>query len=210
MRTESFLAGALSSLLLATAAQASPQLPAPAAPVVATETGARQSLIDPVTFRGPAADSRAHRVGDLLTVHVLETTRARSQASTGNERKTRFSASVTGPTTDYDGSFDIEHGGRGIGETTRIGELRAQITVRVTEVEANGALHIQGQTSLRVNGEDQGIQVSGIVRPEDITADNVVASSRIAFAQIALTGKGVVSKSQRRSLLSTVMNWLGL
>jgi flagellar L-ring protein precursor FlgH len=209
LKTEIVLAGVLSAALIA-AAPAAAVVRAPDGLVVHPEPGTRQTLIEPATFRGPAADSHAHRVGDLLTVHVLETTRARSQASTGNERKTRFGASVTGPTTNYDSSFDIEHGGHGVGETTRIGELRAQITVRVTQVEDNGAMHIQGQTSLRVNGENQGIEVTGVVRPEDISSDNVVVSSRIAYAQIALSGKGVVSQSQRRSLLATVMTWMGL
>jgi flagellar L-ring protein precursor FlgH len=179
-----------------------------AAPSVSAQSTG--GLVDPATFRGPAADSRAHRVGDLLTVHVLETTRARSQAVTGTERGTGIGASLHSPSADFDADLDIGGHGRGAGETTRIGELRAQITVRVTEVEPNGVMHIQGQTSLRVNAEDQRIEVTGIVRPEDITAENVVPSYRIAYAQVSLAGKGVVSESQRRSILMRVMHWLGL
>jgi flagellar L-ring protein precursor FlgH len=178
-----------------------------AAPVRATTPG---SLVDPATFRGPAADHGARRVGDLLTVNVLETTRARSQAVTGTERGTHLRAGLSSPSTDFDADLSLAGKGRSTGETARIGELRAQITVRVTEVEPNGQLHVAGTTTVRVNNEDQRIEVTGVVRPEDVTADNIVQSNRIAFAQVALAGTGVVSEAQRRSVLMRVMHWLGL
>ena len=177
---------------------------------VAPPAPARQSLVDPTTFRGPAADQRAHRVGDVLTVLVLETTRARSQAATGSERDTDLGIALNSPSTNYSSQLGLQTNSKGAAETSRIGELRAQLTVRVVALEPNGLLRIAGTQLLRVNREEQRIVLSGVVRPEDISAVNTVWSSRIAEAELSLAGKGVVSESQRRNIVSRVFQWLGL
>ena len=177
---------------------------------VASSNAAAQSLIDPSTFRGPAADQHAHRVGDLLTVLVLETTRARSQAATGSDRGTDIGVDFSSPSAQYNVDLGLKNKTKGEGETTRIGELRAQITVRVVAIEANGVMRIAGTQVLTVNKEEQRIQLSGLVRPEDISAANTVWSSRIADADVSLAGKGTVSAAQRRNIISRVATWLGL
>jgi flagellar L-ring protein precursor FlgH len=175
-----------------------------------TVSAAAQSLVDPGTFRGPAADQRAHRVGDVLTVLVLETTRARSQAATGSKRDTDLGIALSAPSTDYSAQLGLKNDSKGAAETSRIGELRAQLTVRVVGLEPNGLLRIAGSQLLLVNREEQRIELRGVVRPEDISAANTVWSSRIAEAEVSLAGKGVVSESQRRNVLSRVFQWLGL
>jgi flagellar L-ring protein precursor FlgH len=169
-----------------------------------------QSLVDPATFRGPAADQHAHRVGDLLTVLVLEATQARSKAATGSDRKTDLGVSFASPSADYDASLDLRNKSKGEAETTRIGELRAHITVRVVALEPNGLMRIAGEQTLVVNKETQRIQLSGVVRPEDISAENTVWSSRIADADVELVGKGAVSEGTRRNIVSRVLTWLGV
>jgi flagellar L-ring protein precursor FlgH len=191
LKTETFLVG---GLLLALA------LPA----------AAQQSLIDPDAFRAPAADQRAYRVGDILTVNVQETTRARSGAATDAASDTGIRVGLESPSTDYDASFGIS-GNTGAGaETSRIGELRAQISVRVVDVLAGGVMAIRGEQELVVNGERQRISLSGLVRPEDVTAANTVWSHRIADASVELTGIGTVSESQRQSVVYRVLKWLRL
>lgn len=175
-----------------------------------SEAAPRQSLIDPATFRGPAADQRAYRVGDVLTVYVLETSRARSQAGTDTDRSTDLGIALHAPSTSYEADLGVSGKTKGAAETRRIGELRAQLSVRVTAVEGNGLLRVSGGQTLVVNGEQQRITLSGLVRPEDITAGNIVWSSRLAEAEVSLAGKGVVSESQKRSLVSRVFHWLGL
>lgn len=169
-----------------------------------------QSLIDTASFRGPAADQRAYRVGDVLTVYVLETTRARSQAATDSDRSTGFAADLSAPSTSYNGSLVLQGKTKGEAQTTRVGELRAQLTVRVEAVEANGLMRIKGTQILEVNKEQQRITLSGLVRPEDISSGNIVWSTRIADAQVSLAGKGIVSDAQRKSILARVVSWLGL
>ena len=172
--------------------------------------GDGQSLIDTVTFRGPAADQRAFRVGDVLTIYVLETSKARSQAGTGTDRGGDIQAGLHSPTTTYDVSLGTRGKTQGTAETQRIGELRAQLSVRVVAVEPNGLLRVAGGQTLVVNGEQQQIKLSGVVRPEDITTGNVVWSSRLAEADVSLSGAGVVSEAQRRSVVSRIFQWLGL
>lgn len=172
---------------------------------------AGESLIDPNTFRGPAADTRAYRTGDVLTVLVLETTRARSQATTDTKRGTGLGVDFSSPSAgSYNADLGVRTGHQGTGGTSRIGELRAQITVRVVGVEENGLMRIAGTQALVVNGETQHIALSGLVRPEDVTAENTVWSSRIADADVSLAGKGVVTESQKRSIITRVLSWLGL
>lgn len=192
MKTDSLL---LLALLLATQAVAADD---------------RQSLIDPESFRGPAADRRAFQTGDLLTVYVLETTRARSGAATDASSDTGVRIGISSPSTRYDAAAGITGGSAAGAETSRIGELRAQISVSVRAVRTGGVMEIQGVQSVVVNGEEQQIRLSGLVRPEDVASDNTVWSHRIADAKVELTGIGVISESQRQGILYRLFKWLRL
>lgn len=169
-----------------------------------------ESLIDPGRYRALAADHRAYRTGDVLTINVLETTRARSQAATEAGSEVDLGVGLNSPSTSYDANLGLNGGNSSGAQTTRVGELRTQISARVVEVDANGLLRISGEQSLMVNGERQQIRVTGLVRPEDIGADNIVWSNRIANADLELLGVGVVSESQRQSILYRVFKWLRL
>lgn len=81
----------------------------------------RQSLIDPESFRGPAADHRAYQVGDVLTVFVLETARARSGAATDANSDTGVRVGISSPNTNYDAEAAIAGRSAGSAETSRIG-----------------------------------------------------------------------------------------
>jgi flagellar L-ring protein FlgH len=176
-------------------------------PVIAQE---RQSLIDPSTYRGLSADQRAYRVGDLLTVYVLEATRAKSQAATDASSNLDMDAGLSSPSTNYQATLGLSGRNAGGAQTTRVGELRAQISAQVIEVAPSGLLRIEGIQSLVVNGERQKIRLKGFVRPEDIASDNTIVSTRIANADLELVGAGVVSESQRQSILYRLTKWLRL
>lgn len=178
-----------------------------ASQALATE---RESLIDPAEYRGLAADHRAYRVGDVVTINVLEATRAKSQAATEAGSNLDLHAGLSSPSASYNASLGIGGGNASGAQTTRIGELRTQMSTRVVGVEPNGNLRISGEQSLIVNGERQKIRISGVVRPEDIDAGNAVWSNRLADANIELLGVGVVSESQRQSILYRVFKWLRL
>lgn len=177
------------------------------APAFANE---RESLIDPNQYRGLAADHRAYRVGDIVTIYVLEATRAKSQAATEAGSDLNLDVGLNSPSTQYNANLGLSGNNASGAQTTRVGELRTQVSAQVTAVEINGSLRIAGEQSLIVNGERQKIRITGLIRPEDINADNTVWSNRIANADLELLGVGVVSESQRQSIFYRVFKWLRL
>ena len=170
----------------------------------------RQSLIDPASYRSLAADHRAYRVGDVVTVYVQEATRAKSQAGTDATSNLDMQVGLASPSTNYNANLGLGGSNSGGAQTTRLGEVRAQISSRVIAVEPDGRLQIEGEQALRINGERQEIRLRGVVRPEDIAADNTVWSNRVANADIELMGVGVVSESTRQSIIYRVFKWLRL
>jgi flagellar L-ring protein precursor FlgH len=179
-----------------------------AGPVHAQERGS--SMIDPTTYRGLAEDRRAHRVGDTLTVLVVETSRASAAANTDSANNVNLGGELRTPHHDYNGSLGLSGSDSGAGQTTRSGAVQAQIAVRVVGIDDSGTLRIHGEQSVVVNGESQRIALSGSVRPEDISTANTILSNRISEANIEFTGRGDVSEPQRRSLIYRITKWLGL
>jgi len=170
-----------------------------------------QSLYDERTFRPLTADNKAFRVGDLLTVQVIENSAAQANADTGTRRGNNLSATLDRPSKApisiglaVGGDFD------GGGRTVRSGRLLAQLTVAVREVMPNGDLRVGGEQLLLINDEQQRIDLEGRVRPIDISEANVVVSSRIADARITYVGYGELAERQRPAWWRKLFDWLGL
>jgi flagellar L-ring protein precursor FlgH len=85
--------------------------------------------------------------------------------------------------------------------------MTAFITARVIEVLPNRNLVIRGTRQVRVNNETQVIAVQGIIRPEDISSNNIVLSTFIAEAVIELGGQGAVSDKQRPGWMARALDW---
>lgn len=171
---------------------------------------AAKSLYDESTYRSYTTDAKALMVGDTITVNVVEMSSAESSAGTVAHRGSSFDAHIQ----DF-GGLDIgdvrlgaESGGGG--KVKRKGDLRAQITVNVTKVNPNGILEISGEKLIVMNDEEQRIVVSGKVRLDDISSDNIVLSSRISDAHIEYMGKGVIGDSQKPGAIYRFFNWLGI
>ena len=94
----------------------------------------------------------------------------------------------------------------GSGSTTRKENLNATIAARVTDVLANGNMLIEGRRNVLVNQEDQIIILTGMVRPRDITPDNMVNSTFIANARISYSGKGIISDRQQPGWLMGIID----
>jgi flagellar L-ring protein precursor FlgH len=170
-----------------------------------------ESLYKEQTFRAPAADSKAYRVGDLITVQVMESSSAAANADTGTRRKNNLTAGLSHkqvPTTGFEAQVggDFDGGGR----TARAGKLLAQISVTVREVLPNGELKIAGEQMLLINDEQQRINLEGRVRAQDISDGNVVLSTRLADAKITYVGEGDLAERQRPSWWRRFVDALGL
>lgn len=156
------------------------------------------------------ADSKARNVGDLVTLIIVERTEASQAAKTTTAKDGEVSI---GPGL---GFLDVipliqASGGDSLtagGTTTRGGSLQAKMTTRVVEVLPNGNLKIEGRQTIVLNGEEQEIVVSGLVRPRDIAPDNTVLSTYVADAHIAFKGTGSLSDNQRPGILTRLFDWL--
>lgn len=174
------------------------------------QTVCAQSLINTDTFRGPASDQRAYQTGDVLLVYVLENTVARSSAKLDSGRSTGLSSNADFPSYQANASAQIAGMAKGSAETSRYGEVRAQITVRIVDTLPSGLLKISGTQSVVINDEKQKITLSGFIRPSDISTQNTVWSNRIVDADVMLSGIGSVSDTQQRSIIMRIFHWLGL
>lgn len=168
------------------------------------------SLIEPDRYRGLTADRRAHAVGDMLTVVVVETAHASVSANTDGSHDLELSAQARTPRGTYPYGFGLSGADQGEGLTSRAGTLQAQLAVRVIRVESDGLFQVRGEQSVTINGEQQHIALSGLVREEDILASNLIPSNRIGDAQIEFTGQGDVSEAQRHGAIYRFMKWLRL
>jgi len=97
---------------------------------------------------------------------------------------------------------------KGQGDTSRNNTLVARISARVIRVMENGDLMIEGRRQVTINAEDQYLIIGGIIRPQDITAENTIASQYISDAHIVLTGTGVIDDKMRPGWATRIVDWV--
>ncbi len=162
------------------------------------------------------SDLRAHRVGDIITVEIVENSKARKKNDTKAQRSNTFQAGIkellgmqgqfpgqsTSPMVKAD--FTSKHDAKA--ELTKEDTMTASITCMVVEVLPNGNLVIRGSREVQVNGETEYIVLQGIVRPSDVSADNTVYSTQVAEAKIYYTGRGVLTDKQTPGWLARLLD----
>ena len=159
------------------------------------------------------SDQKANRIGDAVTVFVVEISSASNDAKTTSSRESNLSLSAsnksgTGAGMDISAGLGTGNQFRGQGATSANGSVRAKISARVDSVMPNGNLLINGNRTITVNGEEQTIKISGVVRPSDVQADNSVYSYNISDAVIVFEGNGIVSRAQGPGWLTKLLHWL--
>ena len=159
------------------------------------------------------SDQKATRVGDAITILVVETSTASNDAKTTSSRESNISFNASGQT----GASSLPQVGLGVGTgnsfkgeggTSTNGNIRAKLSAKIDSVFANGNLWINGMRTIIVNGEEQTIRISGLVRPSDIAPDNSVFSYSIADARISFEGNGIVSRAQGPGWITKFLHWL--
>lgn len=166
-----------------------------------------QTLIEPDAYRGLTSDRHGYRVGETLTILVVESTTAESAAGTAADSRTNIAAKA-GTSIPYQANLGISADTSGNGQTSRRGQIRTNVSVRIVEQLSGGLLRVQGEQLIAVNDEKQRIRITGLVRPDDINYDNTVFSNRLANAVIEIIGDGVVSKAQEQNIFFRVLKWL--
>ncbi|MPN24167.1 Flagellar L-ring protein [bioreactor metagenome] len=156
------------------------------------------------------ADHKARGVGDILTILINESSSASRAGKANNSKSASAGASagtgifrwIAGADFESEDSFNAQ------GSISNTNKVNAKMTARVIEVQPNGNLVVTGTQSIKQNGEEQKITVTGVVRPDDVTADNTVLSSYVADAQIRIDGHGPISGKQRQGILTQIFNFL--
>lgn len=167
-------------------------------------------------------DQRARRIGDILTVAVTITDKAKIANTTGRSRAETDSTSVGGAPgalldtllvpNNMSASNLVDNTTKtsqtGTGSVDRSETLSTNVAAIVTQVLPNGNLVIEGRQEVRVNNEIRELIVAGVVRPEDIASDNTIESAKIAEARIAYGGRGQITDVQQARYGTQVMDIL--
>lgn len=177
-------------------------------------------------------DQRAQQIGDILTVKVQITDRANIDNTTTRSRKSGENAAAGGQVggsisgaigavlgkvlpenkqqagsgADALLTLSADASTQGAGSVKRAEQLATNIAAVVTQILPNGNLVIEGKQEVRVNFEVRELIVAGIVRPEDIEADNTIVSTKIAQARIAYGGRGQITDVQQPRYGQQVMD----
>lgn len=160
-------------------------------------------------------DRKARYVNDVVTIVISETAEGENNAKLESNRTSVTTAGIAGiyqfnPDKTILSKYEL--GGastndmEGEGKTKRDGILKGRITAQVTQVLDNGNFMIEGKRLITVNAEDQFMILTGVIRPEDITTDNLILSQYIANARIVYTGRGVVDDKMRPGWLTRIID----
>lgn len=158
---------------------------------------------------GLLGDRRARNLGDLLTIAIEIDEEAEMRNTTSRTRSGSEEAALTAAfgatkllpfkvdmlTPELDISSDSSF--KGNGSIKRNEKIQLRVAATVVEVLPNGQLVIQGDQEVRVNNELRDLQVTGIVRPEDISRHNEIEYDRIAGARISYGGRGQLTSAQQ-------------
>jgi len=174
-----------------------------------------QSLWHDETARPIYADKRGAGVGDIITIVVQETTTATKNNETKTEKNSSWTAAVasflypgflqykgSAPAVQY--NSDLKHDGSGAINNSEA--IVAHVAVKVMDVLPNHNLVVEGRRETSFSSEKQTIVLHGIIRPEDVSANNTVLSYNVADATISITGKGTVTDAQRKGWFSQVLD----
>lgn len=184
-------------------------------------------------------DKRARTVGDIIIITISETSNTAQKGTTALKKdssltakiKSLFYAAAATPTTatdplywsrKYTGSrlglhngtlpesnWSSENDFEGDGTLSSSDKMIGTISAMIIEVLPNGNFILEGKRMLKVDGQERNIVISGIVRPEDISADNMIQSKNLADAKIEFDEKGPISRYRKVGLLKRVWDFIG-
>ena len=159
-------------------------------------------------------DQRAARVGDIVKVTINVNDQAVVNNETEGKRQSTDKATMTqvfglqqkllnflpngkggDPSSVLDTSGSL--GNKGTGKVTRKDQIKTQVAAIVMQVLANGNLVIEGKQEVRINFDIREVSIAGVVRPQDILADNTIDSTQIAEARIVYGGRGQLMEMQQ-------------
>ncbi len=161
-------------------------------------------------------DRKANQVGDIITIVLTETTDASKKADTKTKKETDVALAnplIAGRNYAFNsGQASFELGVEAAnefksqGESKQSNKLSGTISVTVQQVLPNGNLVVRGEKWISLNQGEEFIRLSGILRPQDVAADNSAPSSRVANARIQYSGTGALADANEQGWLTRFFN----
>lgn len=153
-------------------------------------------------------DQRARSIGDILTVVFAEGYAAqKAQSMSANKSNAMnvtampFDSNSLGPKLGAGATSAFA----GDGAATQSNSFTGMLSVSVIRVFENGNLEVAGQKRLTLNNGNEYVRARGIIRPEDISAGNLISSTKLADAEITYTGAGDVADTGRAGWASKLI-----
>ncbi|MCG8606982.1 flagellar basal body L-ring protein FlgH [bacterium] len=159
-------------------------------------------------------DIKAHEVGDILTILIVESTSGAQQSDINSADKSSMSTngSITGNLTSVlpilGASSGFESGSSAKAGAAQKDVLTGKITAVVTGMMRNGNLILEGKRRLEVNGESYLLTVKGVARPKDISSENMIFSYNVANVEISYKKDGLINKLGKPGLIARWTTWL--
>lgn len=161
------------------------------------------------------SDSKARRVGDIISVILSESTQAQKNAKTELSKENTgtldpiIGLGGTGVTFKDDTiQFGYNQGTEfeGDAKSNQSNSLDGNISVHVLRVLPNGNLMIRGEKWMKLNNGDEYIRLTGVIRAQDISSYNTIQSSKVANARIQYSATGNFADTQEQGWLSKFFN----
>jgi flagellar L-ring protein precursor FlgH len=203
------------------------KLPPPPDPYVYEEAEPQKPSDGSLWIDGPGLfeDRKARRLNDIVTIEIFEKTSGSGEADTSTKKETTYKAGIEQLFGSSEGKFfgnlidnspvkpvaidtNYKKNFEGKGKTTQNGQFTGKITAKVIAVQPNGNLMIDSRKEITINNEKQIIVLQGIIRTDDISADNTIPSYKVADAKLYYVGHGIVTEQQSSGLIGRIFDRL--
>jgi flagellar L-ring protein precursor FlgH len=154
-------------------------------------------------FADLASDTKAKRLGDMITIQLAESTTSALQHSAQTQRSFSASSSIAaflgliGAKSAANNLFSATSAQAlaGKGQTALATSLSTTLSGNLAEVLPSGLLVIEASREVNVTDQRQTVVLRGIVRRSDITAANTVSSTAVSQLEVEVVGKGIITES---------------
>jgi flagellar L-ring protein FlgH len=162
------------------------------------------------TSRSVISDRRAAAIGDIITILVEERTTTSLQADHKTEKSMGNTAGGSAGLLRFFPSLSAsaDRSTAGTGTSTQSAQFVDRFSGTVTAITPQGNLQIEANRRVQVNKDELTVTVTGMVRPDDIAADNTIMSTQVADMKLQWSGTGPIAEKQRPGLISRFLSFL--
>lgn len=164
-------------------------------------------------------DTRAREVGDIIKVNIAINDKAQLENQTTDQRSTSENLPMPNvfrlqkrifSSSDTSGLLDINGNNKhsGSGQINRKENIKTEVSAIISQILPNGNMVIRGSQEIRVNFELRSMELIGIARPQDVSIDNTIDSTKLAELRVSYGGSGSLSDLQQPRIGSQLLDIL--